>query len=133
MSAPRWACRPPRRSCCSRLHRGVSHTALGCTAPQEITRFRVRLPNTASAIRSGKALVIVAIGSSSTEGVGASDAAHAIRPARRRAAPPLAAALGDRDQQGVGGEMAFQMLARFERDVLPYTAARHLQTGSTRR
>jgi len=33
--------------------------------------------------------------------------------------------------KGVGGEMAFQMLARFERDVLPYQpAARHWQTGS---
>jgi hypothetical protein len=52
------------------------HTALGCTAPQETTRFRVRLPGTAGAIGSDKALVAVAIGSSSTNGVGASDSAH---------------------------------------------------------
>jgi hypothetical protein len=55
---------------------GGSHTALGCAAPQEMMRFKVRLPNTARAIRSGKPLVIVAIGSSSTQGVGASDLAH---------------------------------------------------------
>ena len=55
---------------------GASHTARGCTAPQEMTRFGVRLANTARAIRSGKALVILAIGSSSTQGVGASDPAH---------------------------------------------------------
>ncbi len=41
-----------------------------------VTRFTVPLPNTARAIRRGKALSIVAIGSSSTQGVGASDQAH---------------------------------------------------------
>jgi acyl-CoA thioesterase-1 len=100
---------------------GASPTVLGCTAPQEMTRFNVRLTNTARVIRSGKALVIIAIGSSSTKGVGASDPAHTY-PAR------LAAELHQRwspldvtvINKGVSGEMAFQMLARFERDVLPY-------------
>jgi lysophospholipase L1-like esterase len=111
---------------------GVSHTALGCTAPQEMMRFKVRLPNTAHAIRSGKPLVIVAIGSSSTQGVGASDAAHTY-PALlgedlRRRWPQLAATTINK---GVGGEMAFQMLARFDRDVLPYRPQLVIwQTGS---
>jgi hypothetical protein len=47
--------------------------ALRCTAPTGVTRFKVAMPNTARAIRRGEALIIVAIGSSSTEGIGASD------------------------------------------------------------
>lgn len=100
---------------------GVSHSALGCAAPQEMMRFEVRLPHTARAIRSGKDLVIVAIGSSSTQGVGASDPAHTypalLAENLRRRWPQLAVTVINK---GVGGEMAFQMLARFERDVLPY-------------
>ena len=55
---------------------GAAHRDLGCSAPPELTRFRVKLSNTARAVRSRKPLVIVAIGSSSTAGVGASDPAH---------------------------------------------------------
>src|SRR4029450_7127953 len=50
--------------------------ALRCTAPEAVTHFKVSLPNTARAIRRGEALVTVAIGSSSTQGVGPSDQAH---------------------------------------------------------
>jgi lysophospholipase L1-like esterase len=116
------------------LSADASHIAPDCAAPQEITRFRARLPNTARAIRSGKALVIVAIGSSSTSGMGASDPAHTY-PAR------LAEELHARWPQltvtvvnkGVSGEMAPQMLARFERDVLPYHPQLVIwQTGSNR-
>jgi acyl-CoA thioesterase I len=111
---------------------GAWHTALGCTAPQEMTHFRVRLPNTARAIRSGKALVIVAIGSSSTNGVGASDPAHTypavLTEELRRRWPQLAVTVINK---GVSGEMASQMLARFERDVLPYRPQLVIwQTGS---
>ena len=133
MSAPRWAVSSAAALLLlAAASAGVSHTALGCTAPQEITRFRVRLPNTASAIRSGKALVILAIGSSSTEGVGASDAAHAypalLAEELRRRWPQLSVTVINK---GVGGEMAFQMLARFERDVLPYHPQLVIwQTGS---
>jgi acyl-CoA thioesterase-1 len=108
------------------------HTARVYTAPQEMTRFRVRLANTARAIRSGKALVILAIGSSSTQGVGASDPAH-IYPALlaqelRRRWPQLPVTVINK---GVGGEMAYQMLARFERDVMPYRPQLVVwQTGS---
>lgn len=93
-----------------------------CNAPDEMTRFRAKLPNTARAIRRGRELTIVAIGSSSTEGVGASD--------RKRSYPSqLAAALRQRwpkldvrvINKGVGGEDAQGMLKRFEADVLPYS------------
>ena len=110
----------------------VSHTAVRCDAPHELTGFRVSLPNTARAIRSGKELVILAIGSSSTEGAGASDEAHTY-PALlaielRRRWPQLSVTVINK---GVGGQIAPQMLGRFERDVLPYRP--HLviwQTGS---
>ena len=95
--------------------------ALRCTAPDGVTRFKVTLPHTARAIRRGKALVIVAIGSSSTQGVGASDQAHTypalLAEELRRRWPRLAVTVVNK---GVGGETAEQMLARFTRDVLPY-------------
>jgi len=99
----------------------AAHPALRCTAPEAVTRFKVTLPNTARAIRRGKALIIVAIGSSSTQGVGASDQAHTypalLAEALRRRWPHLAVTVVNR---GIGGETARQMLARFTRDVLPY-------------
>lgn len=111
---------------------GVSHSALGCSAPLETTRFKVRLPNTARAIRSGKNLVIVTIGSSSTQGVGASDPAHTypalLAEELRHRWPQLAVTVINK---GIGGEMTSQMLARFERDVLPYHPQLVIwQTGS---
>lgn len=133
MSAPRWAA-----SVAAILlllvaaSTEVSHTALGCTAPREITHFMVGLPNTAGAIRSGKALVIVAIGSSSTKGVGASDPAHTypalLDEELRRRWPRLPVTVINK---GVSGEIASEMLARFERDVLPYRPQLVIwQTGS---
>lgn len=93
--------------------------AARCTAPENLTRFSVALPNTARAIRQGRALVIVAIGSSSTEGVGASDPAHAypavLAEELRRRWPRLAITVINR---GVSGEMISEVLGRFERDVL---------------
>lgn len=111
---------------------GVADDGLRCSAPPELTRFLVPLPNTAGAIRRGKALVIVAIGSSSTAGVGASDPAHSY-PSRlaeelRRRWPRLTVTVINK---GVGGEEAAQMLARFERDVLSYRPQLVIwQTGS---
>ena len=122
MSAPRWAV----SSAATLLllvaaSAEVSHTAPSCTVPQEMTHFTVGLPNTAGAIGSGKALVIVAIGSSSTRGVGASNPAHTypalLDEELRRRWPQLAVTVINK---GVSGEIASQMLARFERDVLPY-------------
>ncbi|HEY7321100.1 MAG TPA: SGNH/GDSL hydrolase family protein [Candidatus Binatia bacterium] len=106
--------------------------AQSCKAPEEMTRLAVTLPNTARAMRSGKELVIIAIGSSSTKGVGASDPAHTY-PAQlavdlRHHWPELPLTVVNK---GVGGEIASQMLARFERDVLPYHPQLVIwQTGS---
>src|SRR5499426_1863630 len=110
----------------------ATHPALRCTAPDAVTRFKVSLPNTARAIRRGEALVIVAIGSSSTQGVGASDQAHTypalLAEELRRRWPRLAVTVVNK---GVGGEHAEQMLARFPRDVLPYHPQLVIwQTGS---
>ena len=108
------------------------HPALRCTAPDGVTRFKVALPHTARAIRRGEALVIVAIGSSSTQGIGASDQAHTypalLAEELRRRWPRLAVTVVNK---GVGGETAEQMLARFTRDVLPYRPQLVIwQTGS---
>src|ERR671922_1124245 len=110
----------------------ATHPALRCTAPDGMTRFKVTLPNTARAIRRGDALVIVAIGSSSTQGIGASDQAHTypalLAEELRRRWPRLAVTVVNK---GVGGETADQMLARFPRDVLPYRPQLVIwQTGS---
>src|SRR5919109_5259322 len=99
----------------------ATHPALRCTAPDTVTRFKASLPTTARAIRRGEALVIVAIGSSSTQGVRASDQAHTypalLAEELRRRWPRLAVTVVNK---GVGGETAEQILARFPRDVLPY-------------
>ena len=110
----------------------ATHPALRCTAPDAVTHFKVSLPNTARAIRRGEALEIVAIGSSSTQGVGASDQAHAypalLAEELQRRWPRLAVTVLNK---GVGGERAKQMLARFTRDVLPYRPQLVIwQTGS---
>jgi lysophospholipase L1-like esterase len=122
MSAPRWAVfSAATLLLLVAISAKVSHTASSCTAPQEATRFTVGLPNTAGAIRSGKALVIVAIGSSSTRGVGASNPAHTypalLTEDLRHHWPQLAVTIVNK---GVSGEIASQMLARFEDDVLAY-------------
>ena len=103
-----------------------------CAAPDELTRFSVALPNTARAIRQGRALVIVAIGSSSTEGVGASDPAHAypavLAEELRQRWPRLTVTVINK---GVSGEVISQARARFERDVLPHRPQLVIwQTGS---
>jgi acyl-CoA thioesterase I len=110
----------------------AAHEALRCAAPAELTRLGVALPNTARAIRQGRALVIVAIGSSSTEGVGASDPAHAypavLAEELRRRWPRLTVTVVNK---GVSGEVISQVLPRFERDVLPHRPQLVIwQTGS---
>ena len=116
----------PAQAAAQAQHAGVPPTAAGpprdCAAPDEMTRFKAKLPNTARAIRQGRRLTIVAIGSSSTEGVGATD--------EKRSYPAqLAVALRQRwpaldvrvINKGVGGEDAQGMLKRFEADVLTYS------------
>ncbi len=40
---------------------GVSHTALGCAAPQEMTHFKIKLLNAVRAIRSGEPQTAVSL------------------------------------------------------------------------
>jgi hypothetical protein len=83
-----------------------------CTAPGELTRLDQGITHTAARLAEGHALKIVAFGSSSTAGTGASSPAHTY-PAR------LQAELRDRFPEtditvlnrGVGGEDAKEMLA----------------------
>jgi acyl-CoA thioesterase-1 len=110
----------------------AGHEARRCSAPEELTRFRVALPNTARAIRQGPKLVIVAIGSSSTAGVGASDPAHAypavLADELRRRWPHLSVTVINK---GLSGELVSAVLGRFERDVLAYEPQLVIwQTGS---
>ena len=100
----------------------VSATAAGpafvCTAPAEFARFTYPLRHTARRLAAGEPLTIVAIGSSSTSGAGASSRA-ASYPSR------LAIELKERFpaeditvlNRGVNGEEAADMLARFEQSV----------------
>jgi acyl-CoA thioesterase I len=78
------------------------------------------LPRVARRLASGRPIRIVAFGSSSTEGVGASSPAAAY-PARLEG--ELSRALANKNSvsvlnRGIGGEHAEDMLARLDRDVL---------------
>jgi acyl-CoA thioesterase-1 len=100
---------------------GAESAQINCPNTDKLAELGTTLPATAAALRRGDELVVVAIGSSSTSGVGASDRTHAY-PARlenelHRRFP------GHRVRvinKGIGGEEAPQMLARFERDVLSH-------------
>ncbi|WP_336487403.1 SGNH/GDSL hydrolase family protein [Methylobacterium nigriterrae] len=94
----------------------------------------VELPHVARQVASGEPLRIVAFGSSSTEGIGASSPAAAyparLEAALKRALPQLAGQVRVLNR-GIGGQHVDDMLARLERDVL--AAEPHLviwQTGS---
>jgi lysophospholipase L1-like esterase len=89
-----------------------------CAAPPELARIEAPLPRTASKLRTGGTLTIVAIGSSSTAGFGASAPGKAY-PARlagelEKAFPQTRVRVLNK---GVGGEEARDMVRRFERDV----------------
>lgn len=90
-----------------------------CSAPAELTRLDQALARTSDRLAKGRPLKIVAFGSSSTEGVGASSRARSY-PSRLEA--ELRARLPGRDivvvNRGVGGEDAREMLARLYRSVL---------------
>lgn len=90
-----------------------------CAVPAELGALTAPLPHTAQRLKAGGPLTIVALGSSSTEGAGAT------RP--DRSYPSRLAALLRAEfpsatirviNRGVGGELAAQMLARLDRDVL---------------
>jgi lysophospholipase L1-like esterase len=93
-----------------------------CVGPTDLVRLDLPLKHSAQRIAAGLPLTIVAIGSSSTSGAGASSPANNY-PSR------LAIELQDRfprvpitvHNRGVGGETARDMLARFDRDVFAAT------------
>ena len=93
---------------------------ISCSAPSELAHFDRPLPRTARRLASGEPLTIVAIGSSSTAGAGASSP-EASYPSR------LAVELKQRFpaaditvlNRGVNGEETEDMMARFQTGVFP--------------
>jgi hypothetical protein len=109
MRAIRWPLIPAANgSVANRNHGGsyIAHSARVRRA-SETTRFKVDLPNTARALRSDQPLVVVAIGSSSTKGIGATDSAHAypalLADELHRGFPQVALTVLNK---GIGGERA---------------------------
>jgi lysophospholipase L1-like esterase len=96
-----------------------NHTTAQCAVPRELTQLDGALPRIARKVIAKASLTIVAIGSSSTAGAGASSEA-ATYPSR------LAVELKERYptvpitviNRGVNGEDAREMLGRFEKNVM---------------
>jgi lysophospholipase L1-like esterase len=90
-----------------------------CTAPAELARFERPLLHTMRRLANGQPLTIVAIGSSSTAGAGASSP-DATYPSRLGV--ELRARFPGRDitvlNRGVNGEETTNMMARFAADVI---------------
>lgn len=93
--------------------------ASDCAVPASLLRSPYSLSHVAARLRAGEPIKIVTLGSSSTEGVGASSPA-ANYPNRMLAElrllwpkTPITVL-----NKGVSGEQAHQMMARFERDVI---------------
>jgi acyl-CoA thioesterase I len=91
---------------------------LTCAAPPDFARFDTPLRRVAERISAQQPLTVVAIGSSSTFGLGASSSAMSY-PSRlevelRALLPTTSITVINR---GVNGETAQEMLARFDRDV----------------
>ena len=96
--------------------------AVPCTAPLEARTFEHAPVSFRERITQGKPLKIVAIGSSSTSGAGASSPA-ATYPSQleaelKKQLPGLPVTVLNK---GIGGEEAPQMVARFEADVIDET------------
>jgi acyl-CoA thioesterase I len=94
-------------------------SAASCSAPSALARLDRAIVHTAARLSEGRSLKIVALGSSSTFGVGASSPAHSY-PSRleamlRERFPDMEITVLNR---GVGGEDAEEMLARLDKSVL---------------
>jgi acyl-CoA thioesterase-1 len=93
--------------------------APSCSAPSDLMRLDRAIAHTAARLAEGRSLKIVALGSSSTFGVGASSPARSY-PSRleaelREQFPDMKIEVINR---GVGGEDAKEMLARLDKSVL---------------
>ena len=92
---------------------------LSCPIPSQASRFPDPLPHTAARVRAGGELLVVAVGSSSTAGTGASSpAATYPRVLQAELAARFPGARIRVVNRGVGGETYRGMLERFDRDVL---------------
>jgi acyl-CoA thioesterase I len=93
--------------------------APSCSAPSALMRLDRAIAHTAARLSEGRTLKIVALGSSSTFGVGASSPANSY-PSRLEA--DLREQFPDMDitvvNRGIGGEDAKEMLARLDKSVL---------------
>jgi acyl-CoA thioesterase-1 len=91
-----------------------------CEAPASLVRFNAPLPKFAAALIANMPMHIVALGSSSTQGIGASSP-KSCYPVRLQA--ELQRRFPDSkitvDNLGVGGQLATDMLPRITKDVLP--------------
>jgi lysophospholipase L1-like esterase len=98
---------------------GTAPATAACAAPAELTRFDRPLVRTMRRLANGQPLTIVAIGSSSTAGAGASSS-DATYPSRL--AVELRTRFPGHDitvlNRGVNGEETTNMMARFANDVL---------------
>ena len=94
-------------------------SAAACVIPQDYARFDLPLRRTARQLAAGLPIKIVAVGSSSTSGAGASSPYNAYP---SRLAAELAREFVDHDftvlNRGVNGDTATDMLARFDRGVI---------------
>lgn len=93
----------------------------GCTAPADLVNLGAPLPKLLAAVRTNGPVRIVALGSSSTWGAGASSRAHSY-PARLER--ELRATWPNADVRvinaGVNGQLARDMVQRIDRDVAPH-------------
>ena len=89
-----------------------------CATPDTMLGSDLALPHVTARLRAGEPIKIVAIGSSSTGGAGASSPAHAY-PAllREELSQHFPNAVIEVVNKGVNGQKAPAMIARFERDV----------------
>lgn len=97
----------------------ASPSKFSCVAPADLVRLDHPLRRTAQRISAGLPITIVAIGSSSTQGAGASSPALSYP---SRLAVELKALLPRAEikviNRGIGGETATEMLARFDEQVI---------------
>ncbi len=95
-----------------------------CQVPVSLVRFNAPLPVLAARLVAKKPVTIVALGSSSTQGVGASSPKASypvqLQSELRRLFPGSEITVVNR---GVGGQLASDMLARIKKDVLPLKPA----------
>jgi acyl-CoA thioesterase-1 len=101
------------------VHAAAPATPPACRAPAELAHFNHSLQHTARRLARGEPITIVAIGSSSTTGAGASSPAASYP---SRLAVELTQRFPGHDitvlNRGVNGEETQQMMARFETGVI---------------